>query len=369
VRILHIYKDYYPVLGGIENHVRLLAEAQAARGHCVTVLVTNPAGIRTTVIDENRVRVLRAGRLATVASTPLSVSLPWQLLRQDPDIVHVHLPYPVGDASQWLLRRGRHTVVTYHSDIVRQKSLLRFYAPLLRRSLARADCVLATSPRYIGSSPFLQPIAGKCMVVPLGIEVAHFAEADREKVAQIRGLYGTPLVLFVGQLRYYKGVEFLVRAMAHASGTLVLVGRITPAHQAQLVELAQTMGVAERVFLVGQRDDAELPAYYHAADVFALPSIERSEAFGVVQIEAMAAGLPVISTELGTGTSYVNQDGVTGCVVPPADVAALAAALNRLLSNPELRAHMGTAARARAASEFTVQVMTDRVLAVYEGLG
>ncbi len=123
MRILHVYKDYAPILGGIENHVRLLAEAQVAAGHEVSVLVTNPAGLYTTVGTEHGVRVIRAARLATVASTPLSPALPLDLWRQQPDIVHLHFPYPVGEISQLLLRRGRRTVMTYHSDVVRQATI------------------------------------------------------------------------------------------------------------------------------------------------------------------------------------------------------------------------------------------------------
>ncbi len=146
MNILHLYKDYPPILGGIENHVQLLAQGQAARGHGVTVLVTNPAGARTTLAEEDGVRVIRASRLATIASTPLSLALPWHLLRQRPDIVHLHYPYPVGEVSQWLLRRGRATVLSYHADVVRQAGILRFYKPLLHRILRRVDAIVIGSP-------------------------------------------------------------------------------------------------------------------------------------------------------------------------------------------------------------------------------
>lgn len=367
MQILHVYKDYYPVLGGIENHLRLLAEGQAARGHDVTVLVTEPGKGRTHTGQENGVRVIRAGRLATVASTPLSLALAWQLFRRDPDIVHVHLPYPVGDAAQLLLRRGRRTVMTYHSDIVRQKNLLRLYAPLLRRSLARADRIIATSPRYIETSPYLSPLAARCTVIPYGIQVDRFGEADPAQVAAIRQRYPAPIILFVGQLRYYKGAEYLVAALAHTPGSLVLVGSETTTRQAQLLEVARAAGVSDRVYLAGQHD-GDLPAFYHAADVFVLPSIERSEAFGIVQIEAMAAGKPVVSTELGTGTSYINQDGLTGLVVPPADALALAAAIRTLLADPDRAARLGAAGRRRVQAEFTVDRMVERILVLYRSL-
>src|SRR5688500_8202768 len=196
MEILHLYKDYSPVLGGIENHVRLLAEAQAARGHRVTVLVAS-RGPRTHVENLGGVRVIFAARLATVASTPISVALALRLSAERPDIIHQHLPYPIGDAAQAAFGRARRRVVSYHSDIIRQRGLLRLYAPLLRRSLRRADAMIATSPPYVASSPFLAPLAERCTVVPYGIDVARFERVEPSKVAAIRQRFGPRLILFV----------------------------------------------------------------------------------------------------------------------------------------------------------------------------
>ena len=364
MRILHIYKDYYPVLGGIENHLRVLAEGQAARGHEVTVLVANPDS-RTITQKVNGVHVIKAGRLATIASTPISLAMFLQVARCRADITHLHFPYPFGDVAHAVFGRARRTVITYHSDIVRQKTLLRFYSPLLHRALGRAQRIIATSPRYAQTSPFLAPHLNKVTVIPYGIDVTRFASADPAQVAQIRAQYGSPLILFVGQMRYYKGVEILIRAMAQLPGRALLIGGETTTRRAELDSLAHELGVVDRVVFLGEKD-ADLPAYYHASDVFALPSIERSEAFGIVQIEAMAAGLPLISTELGTGTSWVNVDGQTGLVVQPRDPQALANAINSLLTDPERRQAMGQAARARALAEFTVDKMIDRVMELYE---
>ena len=367
MNILHIYKDYFPVLGGIENHVRLLAEAQAAGGHTVSVLVTSPD--RQTHLDQrNGVRVIYAARLATVASTPLSLALPLRLRRERPDIAHLHFPYPVGDAAQRFFGRARRTVITYHSDIVRQKRLVQFYAPLLRGTLARADAIIATSPRYVETSPFLAPVAGKVTVIPYGIDAARFAVADPAAVAAVRARYPGPLLLFVGQLRYYKGVEFLIRALAQVPvATTLLVGGESSTQRSELEALAQSLGLAERVQFLGQRD-AELPVLYHAADVFVLPSIERSEAFAIVQLEAMAAGRPVVSCDVGTGVAWVNQHGQTGLVVPPRQPEALAAALNELLADPARRAALGAAGRARVQAHFTQARMLAAIDALYAGL-
>lgn len=367
MHILHLYKDYFPVLGGIENHLRTLAEAQAQRGHAVTVLVTSRDG-RTHEARLNGVRVIKAARLATAASTPLSLALFVRLRREQPDIVHLHYPYPVGDLAQALCGPARRTVITYHSDIVRQKTLLRAYAPLLRRSLARADRILATSPNYIATSPFLSAQASKCRVVPYGIDVRRFESADPAQVAAIRAQHPGPLVLFVGQLRYYKGVDFLIRAMPPVPGRVLIIGGESTARVAALRDLARAGGVAERVIFLGERE-ADLPAYYHACDVLVLPSVERSEAFGIVQLEAMAAGKPVVSCDVGTGVAWVNQHEVTGLVVPPRSVEALAQALARLLSDAALREQMGAAGRARVQREFTVEQMVTNVERVYWEIG
>ena len=365
MRVLQLYKDYHPVRGGVEGHLRLLAEGLATRGHEVTALVSAP-GPRG--LDERRggVRVIGAGRLATVASTPLSPALPLLLARARPDLVHLHHPFPPGDLAALLAARGVPLVVTYHSDIVRQRRLGRALAPLIRATLRRARRIIATSPRSIRSSPMLAPVASRCRVVPFGVELERYRAADPARVAALRARFPGPLVLFVGRLRYYKGADRLVRAMAEVPARAIFVGGDATVRRADLEALATQLGLSERVHFLGEQDDAELLACYAAADIFALPSVERSEAFGIAQVEAQAAGLPVVCTELGTGTSYVTLHGRTGIVVPPDDVPALARALRTLVASPELARAMGEAGRARAAREFGLYRMLDRVEAVYD---
>lgn len=389
MKILHIYKDYPPILGGIENHVKLLAEGLAGCGHDVTALVTNPTGLRTTVLRENGVTVIRAGRLATVASTPLSLALPWQLLRQRPDVVHLHYPYPVGEVSQWLLRRGRATVLTYHADIVRQAGILRFYKPILQWVLRRVNAIIIGSPPMRGGV-FLGEHQAKLRLIPYGIALARFQAAPAEPAltrlrAQVNAACAragatlasgdadstpilphshTPTLLFVGRLRYYKGLDWLIRALPQVPGRLVVCGTGNMGSEWQA--LARELAVGDRVAWLGEVPDADLPALYHLADLFVLPASHPSEAFGLVQVEAMAARLPVVCTELGTGTSYVNQHGITGLVVPPQDADALAAAINALLADPARRVAMGDTARERVAAEFASDVMVARVLGLYE---
>jgi len=368
LKILHLYKDYFPVVGGIENHIKWLAEAQAARGHDVSVLVTSQ-NQRTHIEMLNGVRVIFAVRLATISSAPISIELPRLLARERPDIAHLQFPYPLGEAANYFFGRARKTVITYQSDIIRQKFLRVVYAPLMERVLTRADRIIATSPNYIQSSRVLKKFADKCAVVPLGIDVQKIAAADARAVADVRVRVGVqyiePLLLFVGHLRYYKGLDYLLRAMAELRGArLAIVG--SGPEEKSLRGLARKLNIADRVEFAGEVADEALPAYFAACDILVLPSSERSEAFGVVQLEAMAAGKPVVSTELGTGTSFVNVNNETGFVVPARDHRALADALARLIADPGLRARMGAAGRVRVQREFTLEKMVERVMRVYE---
>lgn len=363
MRIVHLYKDYYPpVLGGIEKHLRYLAEGQAALGHEVTVLVTS-TGASTTVTTENGVRVVRAARLATVASTPLSLSLMTWLRRLGSDLIHLQFPYPIADLAQQLCGQGRVSVISYQSDIVRQRRLGRLYRPLMYRALEKARRILVTSRQYLESSPHLPRWADKCRVVPLGIDPAPFLDPEPDRVGRLRAELGTPLVLFVGRHRYYKGVEYLIRAFADVDARLALVGS-GPMHDSWR-RLAGGSDAADRIRFLGDLGESDLARHYAAADLVVLPSSARSEAFGMVQLEAMAAGRPVVSTELGTGTSHVNLHGETGLVVPPRDPKALARAIRELLGDAERRRRMGTRGRQRVLDSFSADRMVRRTLDVY----
>jgi rhamnosyl/mannosyltransferase len=288
---------------------------------------------------------------------PLSLSQPLILAQLKPDILHIHSPYPLGEAANWLCGRARAAVITHHSDIVRQKSWLRLYGPLLRRVLQHTDRIIATSPRYIESSPWLQPVSHKCTVIPLGVDLTRFNPTDCARTGPLQ-------LLFVGKLRYYKGLDTLLHALATIPNTrLTVVG--TGPMQAAWTALTRDLGLTERVTFAGEVDEADLPAQYQQADLFVLPANARAEAFGTVLLEAMASGLPCLTTELGTGTSWIVQDGVTGLVVPPQNPSALAQAIRTLQSNESLRRQMGQAGLARVRAEFSQEMMVSRVMQVY----
>lgn len=359
MRILHVYKDYDPVLGGIENHIRVLAEAQAAAGMDVGVLVCNPGGLPSEE-RRNGVKVLRAQRLATALSMPISAHQPMLLARHRADIVHVHSPYPLGEVSALALRHGARLVLTHHSDIQRQQMALRLYAPFLRRVLRAADLIIATSPGYVETSPWLAGVADRCRVVPLGVDHHRFNPGPRE--AREDGE-----LLFVGRLRYYKGLDVLLRALRGLRGIQLRIVGDGPMGNAWQ-SLAQELGLQERVRFEGRIPDVELPGAYRRARAFILPSTSRAEAFGTVLLEAMASGLPCITTELGTGTSWVVRHEQTGLVVPAADPGALRGAIARLIADPASAAAMGSAGRQRIESCFSEEAMVAGVTAVYREL-
>ncbi len=363
--VLHVYKNYAPTPGGIETHVRQLAIGLTRRGMRSTVLVT-AAGRETVEEELEGVRVIRAGRLGEVASTPLSLALV-ELLRTTPaDLLHLHVPYPVGEIGYLLGGRDRPLVVTYHSDVVRQWWAWPAYRPLIQRVLGRAKAIIATSPPYARTSPILRSYSGRCEVIPLAVDPARF-RVDGPRVAAIGGRWRSErypdLILSVGRFRSYKGLLDLIRAARGLPARLLLIG--SGPLEPELRRLVDRLGMQDQVVFLGNVDDAELPYYYAACDVFALASSQRSEAFGIVLLEAMAAGRPVVSTELGTGTSWVNQHEVTGLVVRPSDPVALAGAIGALLADPRRASEYGQAGRKRAEAEFGETALLARMETVY----
>ena len=369
LRVTMVNKYYWPPhVGGVEAVVRHLSEGLVRlAGAQVSALVANEADRR---VEEtiNGVDVVRLSRQAALSSAPIAAGMPLALREEAArtDLLHFHSPYPWGELAFLAARPKVPAVVLYHSDIVRQKLMLSGYRPFLERFLDEVDLIITSSPNMIVGSEFLAPRAEKCRVVHFGLPLERIAGAPgaEARAAELRAQHpGRHIVLFVGRLVYYKGANVLVRAMADVNADLVMIGRgpLEP----ELRELAVELGLGERVTFLGEQEEAALAAWYRAADVFCLPSVERSEAFGLVQIEAQCVGTPVVSTNLPTGVPYANLHGVTGLTVPPNDAGALAAALRELLDNEGLRARLGAQARARAFGEFTIPRMVAQTLDVY----
>lgn len=363
LKVLHVYKNYAPTPGGIESHIRQVAQGMTARHLAkVTVLVAN-AGPTTTYEDMGGVRVIRAARLGELASTPLSFDLVRQISRETADVIHLHVPYPVGELGYLLTGRGRRVVITYHSDVVRQWWARPLYEPMLHIIASQARPLIATSPRYVETSAFLRSLPRPCTIIPLGIDADRFVVAPEKSLAA-RSRWPQPLVLFVGRFRAYKGLPNLIEAVAGLKCHLLLVGA-GPA-EAALRKLINERGLPSQVLILNHVTDDELPDLYAACSVFVLPSIYRSEAYGISLLEAMASGRPVISTELGTGTSWINEDGKTGLVVPPNDPGALRSAIERLLADRDWAEKLGEAGRSRVCANYTEDLMIDRLWDAYE---
>ncbi len=330
------------------------------------MLVANTAP-RTVVEEIDGVAVTKVASLGRVRSTPLPPTLPVWLRRSArwADLFHFHFPFPTGEFSYLLAGSPGRMITTYHADIVRQQTLLKVYEPFLWRFLDRTERILVTSPRIIETSRFVSAYREKAEVVPLGIDADRFRENERTLAlaAQIKERYGTPLVLFIGRLIYYKGIEYAIRAMVDLDARLLIIG--DGDLRSSLEDLISMLRLGDKVFIIPPVPWDDLPAYYHACDLFVLPSIARSEAYGLVQLEAHACGKPVISTELGTGTSFVNEDGKTGFVVPPEDTPALAGAIGRLLGDDAVRQEMGSYAKERVFDRFTLERMAGRVAEIY----
>lgn len=368
MKVLHIYKDYYPpVKGGIEGHINLLVHGLQERGANVQVLVSN-TDVRLERVRYNGVPVIRTPEFGRLSSAPVNPTLSMWLRRlgKNADILHYHLPQPTAVMAHIASGLKNPVVVTYHSDIVRQKVLGTVFTPILLHFLRRAKRIIATSPNYVDSSPVLQQFRNKTRVIELGIDTSRFdnGHVPLMEIERLRARYGPRIVLFVGRFRYYKGLPVLLKAMQQVQGSLLLIG--SGPEEQRLRRKAAVLQVEEKVHFLGELTDPQVDAYFKACDLFVLPSTYRSEAFGIVLLEAMASCRPVISCELGTGTTYTNKHDQTGIVVPPGDPDALAHSINYLLENPTARSFLGSQGQKRVYEMFTSGRMVDSMLELYQ---
>lgn len=363
MRIVHAFKDVWPpVRGGVEQHIHDVVSSLTGFEF---VVLTSSRSRRLIDEEADGVRVVRAPELARPASTALTPSWPRLLRKLHPDLLHVHMPNPLGELLLLPTTSRVPTIATYHADPAGRPILGRLYRPVQQRFLRRAHRVLVSSPVLADTSSSLSSHRDRLEVLPFGVDVETWGR--RPTLADdLRHRYPGPLILFLGRLRAYKGLEVLLEAMPQLDATLLMVGD-GPA-LARLRARAGQLGLGHRVTFIGEVSDEDRAAYYHAADVFVLPSTSRAESFGIAMMEAMACGLPAISTELGTGTSWVNIDGETGTVVPPGDPSALAAAADRLLSDEGLRRRMGEAAADRVRRKFSRRAMLQGLAEIYESV-
>ena len=360
LRVLHVGKYYPPHRGGMETHLQDLCGG-LKRSVEIEVLVASDAG-RTTEELVDGVRVTRVGTAFDLSAAPVCPQMVHKIRRAKADLVHIHLPHPTAILAYLMSGHRGRLIFSYHSDIIRQRVLSKAFWPIQQHALKRAGAIIAASPNYLSTSPALSKFEGRCRVIPYGIPLGQFDRPNAIEVARIRKKYGPRIVLGVGRLVYYKGFEYLIRAMKDVDARLLIVGD-GPLRD-RLEREARACGLEERVTLLTDVED--VVPYYHAAALFALPSVARSEAFGIVQLEAMACGKAVVNTDLNSGVTFASPGGVTGLTVPPANAEALARAINTLLDDTALSARMGLAGRRRVEREFDLDVMTRRTLELYE---
>ncbi|WP_296942283.1 glycosyltransferase family 4 protein [uncultured Massilia sp.] len=367
MRVLHFYKTYFPdSVGGVEQVIRQMCVSTGRLGVTNQVLSLSRDD-DLAPFDYEGHAVHRAPLNFEVASNAVSLQSIGMLARmaRDADVVHYHFPWPFMDLAHFLARIDKPTVVTYHSDIVRQKTLLRLYQPLKHRFLASVDSIVATSPNYLASSAVLDRYRDKTRVITFGLDKSSYPEADQARLDAWRARVGPKFFLFVGVLRYYKGLHILLDAVAGTDYPVVIVGA-GPIEQ-ELKAHAERLGL-RTVMFVGAVDDLDKAALLKLCYAVAFPSHLRSEAFGISLLEGAMYGKPMISSEIGTGTTYINVHGETGLVVPPSDHASLRAAMRKLWDEPELAAAMGRRAEARYWRLFTSETMAEGYVKLYQEL-
>lgn len=350
MKVLHVYRTYYPdPPGGLQEAIRQICLAVQEHGVENTIFTLSPRP-EPAVIRRPEAVVVRSRSWAAPASCDLGgidALTCYRRLAAQADVIHLLFPWPFADLLQLVTRADKPVVVTYISDIVRQRQMGRLYAPLLRRTLAGASAIVTSSPAYARTSPVLSSasVRDKVQVIPLGIRESDALQHGDDGVFQRLGRDpGLPFFLFVGVLRYYKGLEFLIEAARQVKAPIVIAG--SGAEEETLRRLVAHKKV-DNILFASQVSEGEKASLLRHCRGLILPSHLRSEAFGMVLVEAAMAGKPMISCDIGTGTSWINQHGKTGYVVEPGCPDALAVAMNKLLTDAEQARIMGQAARQR----------------------
>ena len=356
-RLLIAGKAYAPHIGGIETVMQQTAEYMRRYAKTKVLCCRDELGL-TKKEKIRGVPVTYAGSFGTVASCPVSFSYLGEFRRKVmlADTVELHLPFPVADLALLLSGYKGRVVVAWHSDVVRQKHMLTLYKPLMKWLLKRADAILVATKAHIDSSPYLPPFREKCVIVPYGIDPAEYEIRPHltPLSAQLRDKHAKK-ILFTGRLVYYKGADVLLEAFANVRADAELFFAGTGVLEPELQARAETLGIRDRVHFLGRRMTPDLRDMFADCDLFVLPSVANSEAFGIVQLEAMVNGKPVINTALPTGVPLVSIHGETGLTVPPQDAGALTNAMEQLLTDDALREQYGKAARERVLRDFSLE--------------
>lgn len=364
MKILHVYKTYFPdTFGGLERAIEQICR-ETSKFQVVNSILTLSSNPTPALIRRPEATVIRERAWLEVGSSPFNFGLVrrYKRIAEQYDLLHYHFPWPFADVLHLAGGGSRPAIVTYHSDIVRQKLLKIVYRPVMRRFLSTMDSIVATSPNYLESSDDLKPFRPKCELIPYGLDERYYPTLDVSRRERWRAVVAEDFFLFIGVLRYYKGLDFLLDAVSGTSHRVVIVGTgPMERHLRRRIEKE----CMSNVVLLGYVDDADKLTLLSLCKALVFSSHLRSEAFGISLLEGLMVGKPLISAEVGTGTSYVNENGVTGFVVKPADGSALREAMNKLASDPALANKMGAAARARFERLFQADRMGRLYFDVY----
>lgn len=371
LKVLQLNKYYYPHIGGIERVVQQVAEGLAEESEMTVLVSAEDKRYHEEVM--NGVRLIRLPRHIKFGSMPISFGLFGMLrkLAKEQDVIHLHMPFPIGDLACLLSGYKGKIVLWWHSDVVRQKKLMLLYKPVMKLMLKRADAIVVATEGHIEGSAYLKPYREKCHIIPYGVELKMEEKAD-QYIAQKENRQSAEETrptrfLFVGRYAYYKGCDVLLEAFAKVKNAeLVMAG--SGGREEQLKQKAKELGIAERTTFTGMMSEEELYKQYAVCDVLVLPSVARSEAFGLVQIEAMAFGKPVINTNLPSGVPYVSIHEETGLTVEPGNTSKLAEAMQWMVEHKEERLQMGERARTRMKAQYCLNDMTEKVLELYKDL-
>ncbi|OYT81455.1 MAG: glycosyl transferase family 1 [Pseudomonas sp. PGPPP2] len=353
-------------MGGVEQVIFQLSEGGKEYGIDAQVLsLSAQRAERNTNVGGHMAHTSKLDLQLASTGFSLSAFRDFAELAREADIVNYHFPWPFMDVVHFVSRVRKPSVVSYHSDIVKQKMLLRLYQPLMHAFLSSADHIVASSPKYVESSPTLQRYSDKLTVIPIGLDRSTYPMVSPSKLDFWKRRFGGRFFLFVGALRYYKGLEYLLEAARTARFPIVILGH--GPMEADLKKRANKFGLLNVHFL-GSLPDDDKTALLMLCYAMVFPSHIRSEAFGISLLEAAMFGKPLVSCEIGTGTTYINIAGETGLVIPPCDSSALAQAMITLWDNPEISDEMGRQAALRFERIFTADRMVHAYAKVYRSL-
>ena len=356
IKVLHVYKAYLPESkGGVEQVIFQLASESKGCGVDVTVLSLSEFKVNRVFLFPTHA-AYKVRQLFEIQSCGFSLSFIYRflILAKNADLIHCHYPWPFMDIVLFITSCSKPVLLTYHSDIIRQHRLLYLYQPLRSWLLSRVNRIIATSTNYLVSSETLLKYKNKVSIIPIGLNEALYPKSNINTDEYWKKKVGNKFFLFVGVLRYYKGLEVLLQALAIKEFPVVIVG--SGPMEAELKRQANILGL-KKIFFLGHLSEEDKVSLLRISYGIVFPSHLRAEAFGVSLLEGAMFGKPLISSEIGTGTSFINIHEQTGLVVAPSNPWALQNAMEILWSNYEIAEKMGRAARARYEMYFTADKM------------